>query len=137
MEDTLLFKELTYVLRGLLFSVHNELGNFRNEKQYADSLEEKLKENNIQYEREKILLPSFEGEKTGRNRLDFLIDNKLILELKHVVCLSRDDYFQCQRYLVSSNLYLCLLVNFRSKYLVVRRVLNHEKYKKEKSNQQI
>lgn len=130
MEDKLLYKDLTYKLRGILFSIQNELGNFRNEKQYGDAFEFKLKEEKIDYKREKILEISFDGESERRNRIDFLIDNKIIVELKCVTCLSRNDYHQCQRYLLSANLDLCLLVNFRPNYLLIRRILNYKKYNK-------
>ena len=126
----MIYKDLSYFLVGLLFSIHNDLGQFRNEKQYADSFEFKLKKEGLIYEREKVLEISFEGERKGRNRLDFLVENKLIVELKNVRCLSKDHYFQCQRYLASADLWLCLLVNFRPKYLNVQRILNHKKYKK-------
>ena len=128
MEDKLFYKELSYLLRGILFEVHNELGIFRNEKQYADCFEQKLKERNVKYEREKVLPVSFKGERKGRNRIDFLIDDKIIVELKAVTCLAKDHYFQCQRYLVSLNVSLALLVNFRTKYLNIKRILNYTNY---------
>lgn len=127
-----MYKELSYVIRGLLFQVHNELGQYRNEKQYGDAFAAKLNVTNIKYEREKILPKSFVGEKSGRNRVDFIVEDKIIVELKCVHFLSKDDYFQCQRYLVSKNLDLALLVNFRPKFLRVQRVLNHEKFDKNK-----
>ncbi len=124
MEGKLLHEELTYKIRGLLFNIHNELGRFRNEQQYCDALENVLKENNIVYQREFILPPSFDGEKKGRNKVDFLIEGKIIIEAKCVSFLNKDNYFQCQRYLNSLNLDLALLVNFRSKNLLIRRILN-------------
>jgi len=130
MEDKLMYRDLTYKLRGILFSIQNELGRFRNEKQYGDAFEQKLKEEKIKYKREKILDISFEGEVKGRNRIDFLVEDKIIVELKCVPCLSRNEYHQCQRYLLSTNLDLCLLVNFRPNYLLIRRVLNYDKYNK-------
>lgn len=123
----LLYKDLTYQIRGILFSVQNELGSYCNEKQYGDAFEQRLKQANLKYEREKILTESFPGELKGRNRVDFLIEKTLLVELKCVSSLSRDDYFQCQRYLSSLNLDLCLLINFRPKYLMIKRVLNPNK----------
>lgn len=128
MEDKLLHKELSYSLRGLLFEVHNELGQFRNEKQYGDAFAQKLKEAEVEYEREAILPVSFEGERVGRNRVDFIVEKLIVVELKHAPAISRDDYFQCERYLVSLNLDLALLINFRTRYLTIKRILNHEKF---------
>ena len=129
MIDKLLYKELSYKIRGILFEVHNELGQFRNEKQYGDAFEDRLKQAGIQFEREKVLPTSFSGEKPGRNRIDFIINKEIVVELKHVPAISRDDYMQCQRYLSSLKLELALLVNFRTRYLTIKRVLNHEIHK--------
>ncbi len=116
-----------------MFEVHNELGQFRNEKQYADAYEKKLQWSKLFYEREVVLPPSFHGERHGRNRIDFVVEKIIVVEFKHVPSLSRDDYFQCQRYLVALDLDLALLINFRTRYLTVKRVLNHDKFNKAKN----
>ena len=59
----LVHEDLSYRLRGIFYGVHNELGNFRNEKQFCDKIEAELKVNGLLYEREKVLPPSFDGEK--------------------------------------------------------------------------
>lgn len=120
----LIYPDLSYKVTGILFATHNERGRFCNEKQYADAVEGYFKEFNIKYEREKILPPSFENENPGRNKVDFLVDNKIILELKAKRFLTKDDYYQLKRYLVALNKKLGLLVNFRRKYLDPKRVLN-------------
>jgi len=120
----ILFKELSYRINGIIFAAHNELGKSCSENQYADAIEEKLKENNIKYEREKILSPSFKGELKGRNRVDFIIEGKLILELKAKHFLTREDFYQTKRYLKATNLSLALLVNFRQDRAMIKRVLN-------------
>ena len=120
----LIHKELSYTINGLLFKVHNDLGRFCNEKQYADRLEYYLIKDGIEFEREKILSQAFEGEHTARNKVDFLIEDKIILELKSKRVLDREDYYQVKRYLVAINKRLGMLVNFRDKYLKPRRVLN-------------
>ena len=55
---------------------------------------------------------------------DFIIDKKIILEIKAKRIITKDDYYQVKRYLVSSNLQLGIIVNFRQKYLSPKRVLN-------------
>ncbi|MBU2542146.1 GxxExxY protein [Patescibacteria group bacterium] len=125
MEDIgLIHEDLSYILRGIFYEVHNELGRFRNEKQYCDLIEEKIKIKLLSYRREVVLDPSFEGEKKGRNRTDFILENKIIIEVKATPSFSRNDYMQCQRYLVSSGLKLCLLVNFGLNGCVIKRILN-------------
>lgn len=120
----LIYPELSYKITGILFSVHNELSGFCNEKQYADAIEGYLKKLKINYEREKVLPPSFEYEAEGRNKADFLIDNKIILEIKAKQFLSRSDYYQTKRYLVALNKKLAILVNFHQKYIRPKRILN-------------
>ncbi|MEK9180857.1 MAG: GxxExxY protein [Patescibacteria group bacterium] len=113
----LLYGKLSYDLTGILFSVHNELGSFAREKQYADLIEKKLKDKSIQYQRECQV-----GD-TG-NTLDFIIDRSIILELKSKPNLLRADYEQIKRYLQICDLKLGILVNFRPKFLQPKRVLN-------------
>lgn len=126
----LLQEELSFIVRGILYEVHNELGPHRNEKQYCDSIAYKLNEKRIKFIREFILEVNFPGEKAGRNRVDFLIDDKIILEIKAAPAFARDDYKQCIRYLVSSGKDLCFLVNFGGRACVIKRVLNPNLIKK-------
>ncbi len=123
MKQELVYPELSYEITGFLLEVHNELGRYCNEKQYSDHLENKLRKNKIRYEREKVLPASFEGEK-NRNRVDFLVEDKLVIELKCKRMNERNDYYQVKRYLVALDKRLGLIVNFRDKYLRPRRVLN-------------
>jgi len=120
----LIYPDLSYKITGVLFAVHNELGRFCNEKQYADAIERYLEKLKMKYERERVLPPSFEEELKGRNRIDFLIDDKVILEVKTKRLLIRDDYYQVKRYLLALNKKLGLLVNFRDKYIRPKRILN-------------
>lgn len=126
MEQEIIFKELSYQINGLLFAVHNELGRYYNEKQYGDSFENKLKENDIIYVREGIIPKAFEGEKFGRNRVDFLIDNNIIVEFKCKRIIEKNDYYQVQRYLKAFDKKLGIIVNFRDKFLRPKRILNSE-----------
>lgn len=123
-KDKVLYPELSYLIYGFCFKVHNELGRFRNEKQYGDAIENMLKINDISYEREKRLPESFDGEKQGRSVVDFTIDDTIVLELKAVRIITEEDYFQVKRYLVSCNKELGILVNFRQQYLSPKRVLH-------------
>ncbi len=122
----LIYSKLTYKINGALFTAHNLLGPYCNEKQYADAIEEELKSQQIVYEREKVLPQSFQGEHIGRNEIDFLIEGKVILEIKVKRIIARDDYYQIKRYLRALNKKLGILVNFRSKYIRPKRILNSQ-----------
>lgn len=111
-------------MSGIFFAVHNELGRFRSEKQYADAIERYLQLHKIEYEREKTAPQSFDGEASGRNKMDFIVADKIVLEIKNKRMLERPDYYQTRRYLAAVGKKLALLVNFRDKFLKPKRVLN-------------
>ncbi|KKQ35645.1 MAG: hypothetical protein US50_C0009G0011 [Candidatus Nomurabacteria bacterium GW2011_GWB1_37_5] len=123
-EDKVIYSELSYLINGILFETRKNLGIFCNEKQYCDHIEKLLKEKNIPYKREFVLSESFEGEQKGRNKVDFLIDNKIIMEIKAKKSLLKDDYYQVQRYLTSTNKQLAILVNMRQYSVTPKRILN-------------
>ena len=112
----LLYEDLTYKIRGLLFEVHRELGRFAKEKQYGDLIEKKFKEQGFIYKRELTIGDS-------GNIVDFCVDDKLLLEIKAKPFLLKSDYYQVQRYLQSTQMKLGLLVNFRPEFLNPQRVL--------------
>jgi len=120
----LVYPDLSYRINGVLFATHNELGRFCNEKQYSDYIESYLKKFKIKYERERVLSPSFSEELKGRNKIDFLIEDKIILEVKAKHVLTRDDYYQTRRYLMALNKKLAIIVNFHKKYIIPQRILN-------------
>ena len=119
-----IYPELSYQINGVLFRAHNELGRYCNEKQACDKIEQLLIEERLPYEREKILPPSFSGEGKGRNRIDFLVDGIIILEVKTKKFIETEDYHQVQRYLHAFDIKLGILVNFRDERLKPRRILN-------------
>ena len=121
----LIFPELSYKVCGLLFYVHNRLGRFRKEREYATALEIVLKENNVKYSREENKENDILGKKFSLYRTDFIIDSKIIIELKSVPVISKEDYYQLKRYLESRKMRLGLLVNFGDKFLKPKRILNH------------
>ncbi len=119
--NKIIHPELSYKINGLCFNVHNQLGRFAREKQYSDLIEERLKEADILYVRE------YRIDKTG-NIVDFLIDEKIILEVKSKRFILKEDYYQLQRYLQASNKRLGMLVNFRNRYLKPWRVVKIDSY---------
>ena len=114
--NKLIYPELSYIITGICFEVHNILGRYSREKQYADLLQEKIKTLNIPYKRE------FAAGNTG-NKVDFLIDNKIIIELKAKPIVLKEDYYQTQRYLQVLNKKLALIINFRNRYLKPIRII--------------
>lgn len=120
----LLHPELSYKISGVLFKVHNKLGRFCREIQYGDLLEVELRNANLVFEREKVLPISDISEKDISNKVDFLIENKILLDIKAKKFITKEDYFQMQRYLKCSKIELGLIANFRNTYVKAQRVIN-------------
>lgn len=124
----LIYPKLSYKLTGLFYKIHNELGRFRNEKQYCEAFEKLLLINIISHQREKNFAVKFYNKKIGGNIPDFVIDNKIIVDFKAKKFITKEDYNQMQRYLQTLKLPLGLIVNFRNTYLKPKRIINYQKY---------
>jgi|SRR3990167_10943019 len=122
--------ELSYKIMGILFSVHNQLGNRYQEKYYQRAIGEGLKEQGIRYKKEILVNLMFNKVKIGKYFLDFLIEEKIILEIKTVENLKPKDFKQVLAYLTSKNIQLGILANFRSDRLTYKRILNSKYIRK-------
>ena len=122
----IIYKDLSYKIIGVCFKVHDILGRFCREKQYCDLLEILFKKENIKYEREKKLDLYLSDLKIGGNRVDFLIENKILFDVKAKKYITKEDYRQMKRYLSVTGLKLAIIVNFREPSIYPKRVLNSQ-----------
>ena len=120
----IIYPELSYKLCGLFYKVHNKLGRFCKEKTYGDALEVEIKENNISFKRENKSPINYNEKQIGYGKYDFLVENKIVIEIKARPFITKQDYYQILRYLKSENIKLGLLVNFRNKYIKPKRIAN-------------
>jgi len=120
----IIYPELSYTLNGIFFKVRNELGSFCRETQYCDAIEKIFIERHIPYKREVRISRENDLLKNNSNRVDFIVGNRIIIEVKARRLVGREEYYQVQRYLKIFNLKLGLLVNFHQKYLVPKRIIN-------------
>lgn len=122
----LIYPELSYTIVGILFKVHTELGGKYQEKYYQRAVEVALNEANISFKKELEVELEFNSAKIGKYFLDFLIEGKIILELKATPRFNRQDFRQVSAYLKAKGLKLGILANFRGPKLVYKRILNSE-----------
>ena len=118
--------ELSYKIVGALFSVYNELGAGHHEKYYQRAVASALRDSGINF-KEQVSIPlNFRGANIGRYQLDFLVENKIVLELKKGDKFSKRNIDQVLQYLKSSDLPLAILANFSSDKVSFKRIVNFE-----------
>lgn len=121
----LIYPDLSYKIVGILFEIHNRLGGSFEEKYYQRAVEKLLKLNKLTFNKELRANISFEGDRIGEYFLDFLVENKIILELKTVPKLLPIHFRQVRSYLKVKNLQLGILANFRGEKVIYKRILNN------------
>lgn len=121
----LFYPDLSYRIVGILFKIYNQLGNSLQEKYYQRAVEELLSKNGLRNQRELQCDLRIGEKKIGHYFLDFLVEGKIVLELKAKPYLKRQDFRQVQSYLKAKNLKLGILANFgKPEGLRFYRVLN-------------
>lgn len=104
--------------------VHNQLGKGFNEVVYSDALEIEFIDNNIKYSKEQKYNISYKGNiLPHKYRADFIINDKIVLEIKAIQCLTSSHTKQTLNYLAVSKLKLGLLINFGEDSLKYKRVI--------------
>jgi len=111
---------------GILFKVHQELGGRHQEKHYQRAIAKCLEDEKINFGREIPIDLEFEDTKIGKYFLDFLIENKIVLEVKAIPRLNISDFRQISSYLRTKRLKLGIIANFRGLRLIYKRVINPE-----------
>lgn len=112
--------------------VHSTLGNGFQEVIYQRALAIEMGIAGLGYEREKEMPVLYRGEEIGTRRVDFFVDNEIMVELKAITVLEDVHLAQAMNYLEAYNMQTGLLINFGSKSLTFHRLTN-KKYKKIKT----
>ena len=115
---------LTEKIITCVYKVHSGLGPGFNEKIYNKALRLALDEKNIRYNVEKEYKVTYQGKKVGSFRADFVIEDKVIMEIKAVAGVM-PKVFEAQvlSYLKAANYSVGLLVNFGNKSCHLRRLM--------------
>jgi len=122
-ENNFLYKNLTYKIRGAIFNVRKQLGLGHKENVYHKALEIEFKKNNLKFESKKNIELKYDGQKVGIYQPDFIIDDKVLIELKAVPEIGKPQTNQTWTYLKGSKYKLALLANFGSKELQIKRMI--------------
>ena len=121
----LIYKEEAYETVGICMEVHNELGPNLLEIVYKEAIEWELDNRFIHYEREKEFHVYYKKHLLRKKfNADFIVYDKIILEIKAKESISNEDIAQTINYLKLSGCQLGLIVNFGRSKLEIKRLLN-------------
>lgn len=117
----LLYEGLTYKVRGAIFEVYNSLGYGHKEMVYQKALSIAFKQKEINFIGQPKLKVKYQNIEVGEYVPDFLVDNKLIIEIKSLEFVPKEADRQLLFYLKGTGYFLGLLVNFGKNKLDIRR----------------
>lgn len=120
------YADITQAIIGCAMKVHATLGNGFQEVIYQRALEIEFKKSGIAFTREFEMLIYYDGQEIGSRRVDFLVDNKISVELKAVIQLQDVHLAQAMNYLEAYSLEIGLLINFGSKSLTFKCLTNRK-----------
>ncbi len=120
----ILYKDLSYRIRGCVYTVFRALGPGFLEGIYQKALEVEFQKNQIPFVSQKEIKIYYDGVDVGIHKLDLVVEDKILLELKAVEKFHASHEAQIISYLKASKLKLGFLVNFGSEKAKIKRYIN-------------
>ncbi|MEO6455183.1 MAG: GxxExxY protein [Ginsengibacter sp.] len=118
------YKEITEKIIGSAMKVHAALGNGFQEVIYQRALEIEMEELTLKFLREFSMPIFYKARQIGERRVDFFVENKIMVELKALIQLENVHLAQAKNYLEAYNMQVGLLINFGSTSLQFKRLEN-------------
>ena len=115
---------VTAKIIGAAQRVSSALGIGFLEKVYENALAIELRKGGVLVKQQHLLKVFYEGEIVGEYAADLIVENEVVVELKAVRALDNVHQAQCMNYLRATKLTVCLLLNFGTSRLQVKRIVN-------------
>lgn len=122
--NDLIYPDLCYQIIGVLFNVWLNVGFGHKEKFYQKAVAKDLTDAGLKFQEQVASNVSYKGAKIGEYYFDFLIENKIILEIKVRDYFSKNDIIQLYSYLKSAGLKLGIIAHFTRSGVKFKRVVN-------------
>lgn len=119
----LIHGDLSYKIIGILYKVYNQLGGGYQEKVYQQAIKRELLVNRIPFLGQVRTNIDYDGRRIGSYYLDFIVDYKIVLELKVAPNFSMRDIMQVLGYLKQSGLELGILASLNRNNILFKRIL--------------
>jgi GxxExxY protein len=116
--------EITENIIRCVYAVANTLGNGFLEKVYENALAHELRKAGFLVEQQKGIKVRYDGVVVGDYMADLLVQKEVLVELKAVKTLDNIHIAQCLNYLKATGLKVCLLLNFGTPKVQIRRLVN-------------
>ena len=126
MQEELKYGDITRKIIGCAMQVHTILGNGFQEVIYQRALEIEMELQGLSFQREWEMPIYYKDLLIGSRRVDFFVEEKIMVELKAIIVLEDVHLAQAINYLEAYNMEIGLLVNFGSKSLTHKRLLNRK-----------
>ena len=123
-DDKVIYPELSYRIMAVAFKVFNKVGFGMSEKYYQSAFAKELESEKILYEREKIIRLKYNNDDIGRYFLDFVIDKKVVIELKVRPRFGYVHIKQTLGYLKAGDYKLAIMIYFTNDGVKYKRIVN-------------
>ena len=124
LRDDLIYPELSFKIVGCAFDVFNSIGFGHLEKIYQKALSLAFLKEKINFEEQVKREIIYEGKLLGFGKLDFLVENKIVVEIKRGNYFNPADFEKVKKYLDAKNLQLGILIRFTPDKVLFKRVVN-------------
>ncbi|MFA5088119.1 MAG: GxxExxY protein [Candidatus Omnitrophota bacterium] len=118
-----IYEELTYKIIGCSYEVHRNLGSIHKENIYHNALVQEFTHVELPFSEEKSIPVEYKGKRVGVYKPDFIIDEKVILEIKAVPFVTKAMTEQIYYYAKGTRYKLVLLINFGTRKVGIKRLI--------------
>lgn len=122
-DERYLYSSLTDRIINLAINIHQKLGPGFIERIYERALGHELTKNKIDFEKQKLIKVKYDNILLGDQRIDFLIGDRVVIELKAVSEINEIHIAQMISYLKTVNKKVGLILNFAKNKLEIKRVI--------------
>ena len=122
--EKVIYPELSYKIVGIAFKIFNACGYGRSERYYQAAFAEELEQEKIKFKKEQMVKTEYAGKEIGNYFLDFVVEDKIIVEFKIRPRLGYIHIKQVMDYLKSAGYKLALLIYFTRNGVKYRRIVN-------------
>lgn len=114
---------LTEKIIGCAYAVSNELGVGFLERVYENALAHELRKSGLKASQQQPFRVMYDGHEVGYYEADIVVEDHVIVELKAVRALNEIHQAQCLNYLKASGMRICLLMNFATPRIQIKRIV--------------